>query len=269
MGAQGEPTVPPTYAVNDIRFSIYGEGVHIGRPAVIVELQGCSVACDFCECKKAWEASPLNETGNFAEMHKHPTKWMLLPAPIIANYALELLPEGMKQETWARWVSRHSLAVVTGGEPAEQDLQPLARELKAAGFFTLLETSGTAAGFIKQWPSEFERNVVRGYPAVVKRWTPKTYFDYVVVSPKIDQAGGKELNGDACSLADEVRMIIRKPSDLPLLSAYLNNFAPKADAEIFLQPVDRRKDTVALAVDAAKRRGWRLSVQINKLLDIT
>jgi 7-carboxy-7-deazaguanine synthase len=264
------PEAPPstaTYAVNDIRFTIYGEGVHIGKPAVVVELQGCSVGCDFCECKKAWSANPANETGNPAEMHRVPEKWMTLSPELIGGYALELLPDTMKAETWAKIVARKSLAVVTGGEPAEQDLQPLARHLRANGFFTVIETSGTAAGFFEQWPSEVETPHV-GYPAIVKRWTPKTYFDYVVVSPKIDQAGGKELNADACSLADEVRMIVRKPSDLPLLSAYLQNFPPKQDAEIFLQPVNRSEYTVALAVDAAKRRGWRLSVQINKLLDI-
>ena len=253
------------YAVNDIRFSIYGEGIHTGRPAVIVSLQGCSVGCTFCECRSAWERAQATRVETFPEMHRNPAGWMTLPAELVAGYALGLLPATMREENWTRTVARHSLAVVTGGEPAEQDLRPLAKELKAAGFFTLLETSGTADGFVDRLPAHF----VPGFPAIVKKWTPKSCFDYVVVSPKIDQPGDKELEPDACALADEVRMIVRKPSDLPLLSAYLQNFPAKPTTEIFLQPESRTDYTVGLAVDAAKRRGWRVSVQMNKLLNIS
>lgn len=263
----GSANVSTTYAINDIRFSIYGEGVHIGRPAIIVELQGCAVGCDFCECKKAWQATAEHETGSIEELHRHAEKWMRIEPDLLVGYSLQLLPETMKCDTWAGNFAAGSLVVITGGEPAEQGLKPIAEAYRKAGFFTLIETSGTAAGFFEQWPTELEASHV-GYPAIVKRCTPKTFFDYVVVSPKIDQAGGKELNADACALADEVRMIIRKPSDLPLLSAYLQNYKPKKDAQIFLQPVNRSTYAVELAVDAAKRRGWRLSVQINKLLDI-
>ena len=262
MTAAGED--PAVYNVNDIRFSIYGEGIHIGRPAIVIELQGCSVGCAFCDCGQMWLKAEKNRAGSFEELHRIPEKWMTLPVDMLGGYALSLLPEALRAQTWQRVIARGVLAVVTGGEPAEQDVKPLARELKRNGFFTLVETSGTADGFVDYLPLEY----TPGFPAIVHKTLPRTPFDYVVVSPKIDQPGERELLDAPCSLADEVRMIIRKPSDLPLLSAYLNNHAPKKDAQIFLQPVNRSEHATEICVDAAKRRGWRVSVQLNKYLGI-
>jgi 7-carboxy-7-deazaguanine synthase len=261
-------TAAAVYAVNDIRFSIYGEGVHAGRPAVIVKLQGCSVGCAFCDCRETWERECATQVDSLPEMHRRPEGWMTLASELVAGYSLGLLPETMRVDTETKSTARGALAVVTGGEPAEQDLRPMARDLRAAGFYTLLETSGTADGFVDVMPKTWNGSPP-GYPVIVTSWRPGSVFDYVVVSPKIDQPGDRELIAAACALADEVRMIVRKPTDLPLLSAYLQNFPPKKGAQVFVQPAHRSEYTVELAVDAAKRRGWRVSVNLDKLLNIT
>ena len=127
MTAAGED--PAVYNVNDIRFSIYGEGIHIGRPAIVIELQGCSVGCAFCDCGQMWLKAEKNRAGSFEELHRIPEKWMTLPVDMLGGYALSLLPEALRAQTWQRVIARGVLAVVTGGEPAEQDVKPLAREL--------------------------------------------------------------------------------------------------------------------------------------------
>lgn len=94
-------------------FSIQGEGVTAGAPAVFVRLQGCSVGCQWCDTKYSWD-----------------------PAA-----GREVVLDDLVEETSAFPCRR---AVVTGGEPLESSLfVPLVNALKARGFTIEVETSGT------------------------------------------------------------------------------------------------------------------------------
>ncbi len=93
-------------------FSIQGEGVTAGIPAVFVRLQGCSVGCGWCDTKYSWD--PL------------------------AGREIELA--ALVDEMSAFPCRR---AVMTGGEPLESQLfTPLTAELKRRGFTIEVETSG-------------------------------------------------------------------------------------------------------------------------------
>jgi len=94
-------------------YSIQGEGVTSGLPAVFVRLQGCSVGCRWCDTKYSWDP---------AEGHE-----VTLP---------RLLDEV------AGFPCRR--VVITGGEPLESPLfGPLAAELAQRGHAIEVETSGT------------------------------------------------------------------------------------------------------------------------------
>ena len=38
-----------TYRINEIFYSLQGEGFHTGRPAVFLRLSGCNRSCPFCD----------------------------------------------------------------------------------------------------------------------------------------------------------------------------------------------------------------------------
>ena len=94
--------------VNEIFYSLQGEGYHSGTPAVFVRLSGCNLRCPFCDTR--------HDTG-----------------------------EEMTDEAIAAAVSRHParLTVITGGEPSLQLTPTLVHRLHALGKYVAVETNGT------------------------------------------------------------------------------------------------------------------------------
>jgi 7-carboxy-7-deazaguanine synthase len=105
-------------------YSMQGEGVTAGLPAVFLRLQGCSVGCRWCDTKYSWDPAGGREVSL----------------------------DALVQEAAAFPCRR---AVITGGEPLESPLfTPLVEALKAQGFAIEVETSGVLpppAAPVDQW----------------------------------------------------------------------------------------------------------------------
>ena len=100
----------PSWKVNEVFYSIQGEGKHTGMPAVFIRLAGCSMNCPFCDTKYAFQTGEeWDDTRLIRELEKYPCKTV----------------------------------VVTGGEPTEQDAPALFTALKNAGYTIHLETNGS------------------------------------------------------------------------------------------------------------------------------
>ena len=103
------------YPVNETFLSWQGEGVHMGRKAFFIRLQGCPVKCTWCDSASTW----------------HP---QYVPKNIRKANADELAKEAAE--------SKPDFVVLTGGEPCVHDLVPLLNALKAVKLKVHLETCG-------------------------------------------------------------------------------------------------------------------------------
>ncbi len=102
--------------IHEIFESVQGEASHMGRPCFFVRLQGCSLACYFCDEKKTWKAAQGED----------------LEPRVILERLRELNPH-------------LPYVTITGGEPCEQNLRALLDLLSRNGFTTAIETSGRGA----------------------------------------------------------------------------------------------------------------------------
>ncbi len=102
------------YKVNEIFYTLQGEGAHSGIPAVFVRFSGCNLRCPWCDT-------------DFAEYHK-------MTAKQIVSEALSLYDIDNP---------RRKMCVLTGGEPSLQVDKELIDALHDAGFYICIETNGT------------------------------------------------------------------------------------------------------------------------------
>lgn len=225
------------YKVNNIYPSVQGEGCMTGVPMVIVRLQGCGVGCPWCDTKETWGVEQKHEVVNpddaFNSDGKQSPKWIRYSASEIAAYVRRTHPG-------PKWI------LLTGGEPAEQDLEALVNALHDAGYRVALETSGTALGLLN------------------------ASLDWVCVSPKIGMPGGRPILHEVMACADEIKHVIGKQADIDKLDALLADCKAvlKESVEICVQPVSQSPKATALCIETCLKRGWRLSVQTHKYLDL-
>lgn len=103
-------TSPHTYKVNDIFYTLQGEGYFTGNAAVFIRFADCNLKCSFCDTDFA--ASIDMELDDIAE-------------------------------TIGQYKAKH--IVLTGGEPSLQTDEALLDMLHAEGCFVQIETNGTNA----------------------------------------------------------------------------------------------------------------------------
>ena len=105
--------------INEIFYSIQGEGHYTGTPAVFVRFAGCNLNCWFCDTE-FHSFTEMSEDEIVAEASQYPSRYM----------------------------------VITGGEPTLQLTASLTSKLHAIGFYIMLETNGTQPlpeGCIVDW----------------------------------------------------------------------------------------------------------------------
>ena len=188
-------------------YSLQGEGFYQGRAAFFIRLAGCDVGCVWCDVKESWDAS------------KYPT---LSIEDIVA----------------AAKVHPGRLAIITGGEPLLYNLDPLTTALKAAGFETNIETSGSSP--------------------------MSGHWDWICLSPKKFKAPLEE----NISLASELKVVVFNKHDFDWAETYAKQVSPSC--KLYLQPEwDKAAQITPLVIDYIKANPqWELSAQLHKYIQV-
>jgi 7-carboxy-7-deazaguanine synthase len=119
------------YNVKEIFYTLQGEGLHAGRPAVFCRFTSCNLwtgreedrgraICTFCDTDFVGTNGPGG--GRFRDATE--------------------LAEAIKN-AWPDTGSEHRMVVCTGGEPLLQLDTDIVEELHARGFYIAVETNGT------------------------------------------------------------------------------------------------------------------------------
>ena len=188
-------------------YSLQGEGYHQGKAAFFIRLAGCDVGCVWCDVKDSWDAS------------KHPQ----LSIDEIVNAALS---------------HPSKIAIVTGGEHLLHALDPLTNALKAAGFQTHIETSGSSP-LSGQW-------------------------DWICLSPKKFKFPLEE----SIAAASELKVVVFNKSDIEWAESFEKRVSP--NCKLYLQPEWDKADTMTpLSIDYIKAHPqWELSAQLHKYIQV-
>jgi len=222
-----------TYRVNEIFYSIQGEGHHAGRPAVFVRFSGCNLwsgreedrsraVCQFCDTDFVGTGPDGGRFSSAKELADAIDRcWVGGGGGDLSSAASN-----------ANSNASRKFVVCTGGEPLLQVDENLINELHGRGFEVAVETNGTRAA-----------------PASL---------DWVCVSPK---AGAPlvQISGN------ELKLVY------PQVSAPPEKFEQLDFRHFFLQPMDGQdtQRNTELAIDYCLRHPrWRLSIQTHKLVGI-
>ena len=151
----------------------------------------------------------------------------------------ETIVEKVKQFPGIEWT------MLTGGEPTTQVLGPLCNALHEAGKQIALETNGILplSGLV----------------------------DWLCISPKLSVPGGAHINTQTLFMSDELKFVIGDQQDLVLVNQFLRDYTSqllRGHIQICLQPMSQSVEATKLCYEECVKKGWRLSVQLHKFINI-
>lgn len=188
-------------------YTIQGEGFYSGRPAYFIRLGGCDVGCTWCDVKESWDA----------DQH--------------ALTPVEQLVKNVKS-------SGADFCVITGGEPATYNLDPLTKSLSENKIHTAIETSGV--------------------------YSVTGIWHWVCFSPKKFKAPDESIY----KIADELKIIVFNKHDLQWAKSHAEKVRPVC--KLYLQPEwEKRNEMLPLIINFVKQNPqWKISLQTHKYMNI-
>lgn len=236
-------------AVQEIFYTIQGEGPFSGRPAVFIRLAGCHLACTFCDTE--FESGINNR----------------MTVDQIVDVALDVVYARGIESPRARL--RLPLVVLTGGEPMRQTTGPLCDKLLAAGFDGVqIETAGNL------WDASLFTAIRNKQVVLVV--SPKTphvhsmvfrfseHWKYIMRATDTATEDGlpcgpTQANQSPC-------MLVARP--------WMEGCAGLArDTTVWVSPCDEKDDLKNAAnmrhtAAVAMKHGYRVSLQTHKILNL-
>ena len=135
--------------INEIFYSLQGEGFHTGTPAVFVRFSGCNLKCSFCDtCHE--EGTLMSDDEILAKVSAYPA----------------------------------NMVILTGGEPSLWIDEDLIDSLHKAGKYVCIETNGTrelpeGIDWVTCSPKEGAKVVLKRIDEVKVVYTEQDLSDYL------------------------------------------------------------------------------------------
>ena len=216
--------------VQEIFYTIQGEGPYAGRAATFIRLAGCNLRCFFCDTDFESSDLEMSEKQILAECQKYPTK----------------------------------LVVITGGEPFRQNLLKLCTPLWEAGFEVQIETAGTL------WQKGMERGILEHKLTIVcspKTGTINQNIEmfcedwkYIIRKGEVDEVDG--LPNMSTQKKDTPLKIYRAEHGTiwlqPMMEYYEGGDIDYA----------RTHENTQLCAQLAMKHDYRITLQMHKLLGL-
>lgn len=220
--------------VNEIFYSLQGEGSFAGAPTVFVRFSGCNLNCEWCDT----DSSKFTEMTDSEILEAVEQCYAQAVADVKPSAPAADVPEPDGEEKERDYASEtvQKYVCLTGGEPGLQVDAPLVNLLHTAHYEIHIETNGTV-----ELPPE---------------------IDWVVMSPKSSAK-------PAVSDPDEIKVVYTGQSEKEI-AAWLKYPAEY----YFIQPcwcedAEQREKNIAAAVAFVETHPqWRLSLQIHKYLKL-
>ena len=223
--------------VNNIFYSLQGEGRNTGRAAVFIRFAGCNLRCSFCDTEfESYREMSREEI--LAEISRYEVR-----GTRCENQGSRYEVRGARcEDSKVQTSSLSPLIVLTGGEPTLQVDEAFVDFLHQHGYEVSMESNGT-------------------------RPAPQN-LDWLTVSPK---SRGTRYEVQGKRVPDEIKLVFDEHTDPEaILPSETSNHSPL----LYLQPCDtgdaqRNKAITQACVEYIKQHPqWRLSLQTHKLIDI-
>ncbi|CAB4138306.1 NrdG Organic radical activating enzymes [uncultured Caudovirales phage] len=228
------------YTINEMFYSLQGEGARAGRPSVFVRFTGCNLRCRV----EPGEKSP----GGFDCDTEFASGRSMSLEEVVA--AIRAEHAGMTEGS-----GQVPQIVFTGGEPALQLDRPLIDACKSLGYFICIETNGS----IELPRSDFGAKSNVGEIESIADALACYAVDWITVSPKVAEHAIRQ------KVAHEVKYVRGRGQSIPkpacrslvrLISPTFNGLCSDSEA---IKTVHQL---------ALRNPGWGVSVQMHKLWNV-
>lgn len=217
--------------INEIFYSLQGEGFLAGVPSVFVRLAGCPLQCRWCDTKYAWS----KEAGK--------------------QYSIDEIVQTVKK-------SPCSYVVITGGEPmVDPDVSQLVAELKAAGKHITIETAGIV--YIPDMPCD----LMSISPKLSNSVPDEAKLAAIHKHSKLDLAVLEEL---VSNYNYQLKFVVESVNDLTEIQALLDKIENIDTDKVMLMPQAATRDEFIsksqMVADTCKLVGFAFSQRLHVLL---
>ncbi|MGD8499339.1 MAG: 7-carboxy-7-deazaguanine synthase QueE [Phycisphaerales bacterium] len=217
--------------VNEIFYSLQGEGFLAGVPSAFVRLAGCPLRCRWCDTKYAW-AQEAGQERSIAEIVR-------------------------AIEQWAR-----KFVVLTGGEPMiSRDLPQLAKDLKADGKHITIETAGIA------YIPDLACDLMSISPKLSNSIPDEARLAAIHKDSRLDLAVLVELIDN---YNYQLKFVVDSEADLPEIEETIVKLGSVEPEKVMLMPQAATRDELLakspMVADLCKRTGFAFSQRLQVLL---